>query len=231
MARGPTRSPSRSTAVTFCMARWSAALVAQRPVHRRPRQLHEQRGGHRLQRRLHRRARAPRAGVWRHAARELPAAGSRGRQRNLPRGRRSTPSGSNFTEIKVLLNNQSGWPARMGDSLSFRYYFTLESGVTPEPDLGDCELQPVPAAHRPDAALGQHLLRHRQLHRHEDLSGRTAALQEGSAVPHRELRRVGSEQRLVVHRRVNDAGWTPVLVQRIPVYDNGVRVFGNEPGG
>ena len=26
-------------------------------------------------------------------------------------------------------------------------------------------------------------------------------------------------------------GSTPVLVQRIPVYDNGVRVFGNEPGG
>ena len=26
-------------------------------------------------------------------------------------------------------------------------------------------------------------------------------------------------------------GGTPVLVQRIPVYDNGVRVFGNEPGG
>ena len=40
-------------------------------------------------------------------------------------------SGTNFTEIKVLLNNQSGWPARMGDRLSFRYYFTLESGVTP----------------------------------------------------------------------------------------------------
>ena len=26
-------------------------------------------------------------------------------------------------------------------------------------------------------------------------------------------------------------GGTPALVQRIPLYDNGVRVFGNEPGG
>ena len=74
-------------------------------------------------------------------------------------------SGSNFTEIKALLNNQSGWPARMGDKLSFRYYFTLESGVTPEPDHADRELQPVPGAHGPDAALRQHLLRHRELHR------------------------------------------------------------------
>jgi hypothetical protein len=39
-------------------------------------------------------------------------------------------AGTNFTEIKVMLNNQSGWPARMGDKLSYRYYFTLESGVT-----------------------------------------------------------------------------------------------------
>ena len=43
-------------------------------------------------------------------------------------------SGTNFTEIKVLLNNQSGWPARMGDKLSFRYYFTLESGRDAQPD-------------------------------------------------------------------------------------------------
>jgi endoglucanase len=40
-------------------------------------------------------------------------------------------SGTNFTEIKLYLNNQSGWPARVTDNLSFRYYFTLESGVTP----------------------------------------------------------------------------------------------------
>src|SRR5690606_27804183 len=40
-------------------------------------------------------------------------------------------TGSNFTELRVYLNNRSGWPARMGDKLSFRYYFTLESGVSP----------------------------------------------------------------------------------------------------
>jgi len=38
-------------------------------------------------------------------------------------------TGSNFTEIKALVNNQSGWPARMGDRLSFRYYFTPDSSV------------------------------------------------------------------------------------------------------
>ncbi len=40
-------------------------------------------------------------------------------------------SGTNFTEIKVVLVNKSAWPARMGNQLSFRYFFTLEPGVTP----------------------------------------------------------------------------------------------------
>lgn len=34
-------------------------------------------------------------------------------------------SGTNYTEIKALLNNRSGWPARHGDTLSFRYYVDL----------------------------------------------------------------------------------------------------------
>ncbi len=38
---------------------------------------------------------------------------------------------SNFIEIKALINNQSGWPARPMPNASFRYYFTLDSGETP----------------------------------------------------------------------------------------------------
>ena len=39
--------------------------------------------------------------------------------------------GSTFTEIRSFLNNQSAWPARILDQGTFRYYFTLEPGVTP----------------------------------------------------------------------------------------------------
>jgi endoglucanase len=39
--------------------------------------------------------------------------------------------GSNFIEIKALINNQSGWPARPMPDASFRYYFTLDPGETP----------------------------------------------------------------------------------------------------
>ncbi len=40
-------------------------------------------------------------------------------------------SGSNFTEIKAVFINKTGWPARVTSNLSMRYYFTLEPGVTP----------------------------------------------------------------------------------------------------
>src|SRR5262249_19498179 len=40
-------------------------------------------------------------------------------------------TGSTFTEIKAVIVNKSGWPARVRENLSFRYYFTLEPGVSP----------------------------------------------------------------------------------------------------
>ncbi|MEV0619758.1 glycoside hydrolase family 9 protein [Nonomuraea sp. NPDC050404] len=39
-------------------------------------------------------------------------------------------SGSNFTEIKAIVRNQSAWPARVLSDGSFRYYFTLDGSTT-----------------------------------------------------------------------------------------------------
>jgi endoglucanase len=38
--------------------------------------------------------------------------------------------GTDFIELKVLINNQSAWPARPMPDASFRYYFTLDPGET-----------------------------------------------------------------------------------------------------
>jgi hypothetical protein len=40
-------------------------------------------------------------------------------------------AGTNFTEIRAFVINRSAWPARMLDGGTFRYFFTLEPGVTP----------------------------------------------------------------------------------------------------
>jgi hypothetical protein len=40
-------------------------------------------------------------------------------------------AGQNFTEIRAWVSNRSAWPARILNQGTFRYYFTLEPGVTP----------------------------------------------------------------------------------------------------
>lgn len=39
-------------------------------------------------------------------------------------------SGTNFIEIKAILNNQSGWPARVIENASFRYYMDLSELIS-----------------------------------------------------------------------------------------------------
>jgi len=140
-------------------------------------------------------------------------------------------SGTNFTEIKVLLNNQSGWPARMGDKLSFRYYFTLESGVTPSQitltaNFNQCSAPSGPTLHSGTTyfitinCTGVKIYPGGQQNYRKEVQFRIAS--SGAWDPSNDWSFTGVS---------TTPGSTPVLVQRIPVYDNGVRVFGNEPGG
>ena len=41
-------------------------------------------------------------------------------------------SGTNFTEIRLFVNNKTAWPARVTDKLTLKYFFTVEPGVTPQ---------------------------------------------------------------------------------------------------
>jgi endoglucanase len=140
-------------------------------------------------------------------------------------------SGTNFTEIKVLLNNESGWPARMGDKLSFRYYFTLESGVTPSQitltaNYNQCLAPTGPTLNAGSVyyitvnCTGVKIYPGGQSNYRKEVQFRIAS--SGAWDPSNDWSFTGVSL---------TPGSTPVLVQRIPVYDNGVRVFGNEPGG
>jgi endoglucanase len=138
-------------------------------------------------------------------------------------------SGTNFTELKVMVRNQSGWPARMGDKLSFRYYFTLESGVTPSmitlsSNFSNCL---APTGRR---CLRQHVLRHHQLQRDQDLSG--CQSQSRAEVQFR----IASSGAWDPSNDWSFAGYRPRRVDsRARAAHPGVRqrlrVFGAEPGG
>src|SRR6187455_2553956 len=140
-------------------------------------------------------------------------------------------SGTNFTEIKVLLNNQSGWPARMGDKLSYRYYFTLESGVTASQititaNYNQCLPPNGPTLHSGNIyyvtinCTGVKIYPGGQSNYRKEVQFRIAS--SGAWDPTNDWSYTGVS---------TTPGSTPVLVQRIPVYDNGLRVFGTEPGG
>jgi endoglucanase len=139
-------------------------------------------------------------------------------------------SGTNFTELKVMLRNQSGWPARMGDRLSFRYYFTLESGVTPSmitlsANFNQClpptspTLQSGNVYYVTVSCNGTRIYPGGQSQHRAEVQFRIAS--SGAWDPTNDWSYSGVP---------TTPGTTPVLVQHIPVYDNGVRVFGTEPG-
>ena len=140
-------------------------------------------------------------------------------------------SGTNFTEIKLFVNNQTGWPARVTDRLSFRYYFTLEPGVTPSQisltaNFNQCLAPTGPTQHSGSiyyitvSCLGVKIYPGGQPFFRKEVQFRIAS--SGAWDPSNDWSFTGVG---------TTPGSTPVLVQRIPVYDNGVRVFGNEPGG
>ena len=139
-------------------------------------------------------------------------------------------AGTNFTEFKVMLRNQSGWPARMGDKLSFRYYFTLESGVTPSmitltANFNNCLPPTGPTLFSGNiyyvnvSCSGVKIYPGGQSQSRAEVQFRIAS--SGAWDPTNDWSYAGVSL---------TPGSTPVLVQHVPVYDNGLRVFGAEPG-
>ncbi len=140
-------------------------------------------------------------------------------------------SGSNFTELRVYINNRSGWPARMGDRLSFRYYFTLEPGVAVNQislnaNYNQCLSPSGPTLHSGSTyyvtidCTGVKIYPGGQQHYRKEVQFRIAS--SGAWDPTNDWSFTGV---------ATTPGSTPVQVDRLPVYDAGALVFGSEPGG
>lgn len=140
-------------------------------------------------------------------------------------------AGTNFTEIRAFVVNRSAWPARMLERGTFRYFFNLEPGVTPS-----------------------------QISVNNNFSqcggGVTGPVQWSGNTYYVQINCLGtkifpggqSEHRREVQFRISSSGaWNPsddhsfqglagvtggqvVKTNRIVLYDNGVRIWGTEPG-
>jgi hypothetical protein len=141
--------------------------------------------------------------------------------------------GSDFVEIKTWVVNKSGWPARMGDKLKFRYYFNLDNGapasaVVTTFNYNQCNTT-TPVAVPVSGTLA---------YVEVDCTGKKiypGGQQWWKAEVQFRMRTAG-----YAWDNSNDPsfkgvgtvqGSEPIKVSDIPLYDNGVKVWGNVPGG
>jgi endoglucanase len=141
-------------------------------------------------------------------------------------------AGTDFVELKVYVVNKSGWPARMGDKLSFRYYFTLDAGATASAiklssGYNQCNAPTAPVQvsgslyYLPIDCTGVKIYPGGQQYWRKEVQFRITT--SGVAWDN------GNDWS---YTGVSTTpGSTPVKVTNIPLYDNGVKVWGTEAGG
>ncbi|KAB8145977.1 endoglucanase [Chloroflexia bacterium SDU3-3] len=145
-------------------------------------------------------------------------------------------SSTKFTEVKALIINKSGWPARMLDKASFRYYFTLEPGVTPSQITVSSGYSQCTSISGPTQYAGS------IYYVTVDCAGQKI-YPGGQSAHKREVQfriAIPDGNTTATWDPTNDwsyagipttSGATPVKVSNIVLYDNGVKVWGNEPSG
>ena len=136
---------------------------------------------------------------------------------------------TSFTEVKMYVKNVSGWPARNMNQGTIRYFFTLESGVTPAMIAVSTNYSQCGSATGPTQWSGNIY--------YVTISCVGYNIYPGGQEEYR---------REIQFRITSSGGWdssndwsstdigasgtTPVLVNNMVLYDNGVKVWGNEPG-
>ncbi|MFZ5988266.1 MAG: glycoside hydrolase family 48 protein [Bacillota bacterium] len=143
-------------------------------------------------------------------------------------------SGNNFIEIKAVLNNRAGWPARVGDNLSFRYYMDLSEVISAGKSASDIKAS---ASYNQGAKIsGIKQYKGNVYYVTVDFSG-TKIFPGGQSEHKKEIQlRISSPEGTSFDPQ-NDYSYkglsanSLVKSQCIPVYDKGVLVWGKEPNG
>lgn len=145
-------------------------------------------------------------------------------------------SSSNYVEIKALLYNESGWPARMGDKLSYKYFIDISEAVNAGYSANDFTV----GSNYNDGATLSGLLPWDEANNiyyvNVDFSG-TKIYPGGKSACKKEVQFRITAPNSNAWDNTNDYSFTglqsgtPVKTVYIPVYNDEEKIFGSEPDG
>ncbi len=145
-------------------------------------------------------------------------------------------TGTTYTEVKALANNRSGWPARVTDKLSLRYYVDLSEVIAAGRSAADIKV----SSNYADGGVARGLVRcgtSNLYYASGDFSG-TKIYPGGQSAYKKEIQiRIAAPDSTTFWNPVNDPsytglgapGSTAVKVANITLYDDGRKIWGNEP--
>lgn len=147
-------------------------------------------------------------------------------------------SGPNFCEIKAVLNNKTGWPARVTDKLSFKYFIDISEFVSKGYSAKDITVKTGYTTGGTASQLIPYNAAKNIYYVNVDFTG-TKIYPGGQSDYKKEVQfRMSGPENVNIWDNSNDfsyqgitttPGDTPVETKNISVYDAGVKVFGNEP--
>jgi len=144
-------------------------------------------------------------------------------------------SGSNFIEIKAVINNKSAWPARMCENLSFNYYMDLSEVINSSHSASDIK---VSANYNQGSKVTElKTFKGNIYYVTVDFTG-TKIFPGGQSDYKKEVQfRISAPQGTSYFDSNNDFSFkglksdSIVKTKYIPVYDKGKLIYGTEPDG
>ncbi|MCL6590510.1 MAG: glycoside hydrolase family 9 protein [Firmicutes bacterium] len=146
-------------------------------------------------------------------------------------------SGTNFTEIKALCNNRSGWPARLVKNLSFRYYMDLTELFNAGYTTSNLKISTNYVEFPATITLNQHSGNIYYLN--VAFNDGTSIYPGGQSQYAGEIQvRISAPDQTSFWDPTNDpsykglpSGGSTVKTANIPVFDGTTKLYGNVPGG
>lgn len=149
-------------------------------------------------------------------------------------------SGSNFVEIRALLNNRTGWPARTSNQMSFNYYVDLSEAIAA--GYGPEDITVTAGGYNQGgtvSALQPYDEANHIYYTKVDFTG-TLIYPGGQSAYRKEIQfRIEAPLNTNFWNNENDfsfqgvaaGGAAPMKIAHIPVFDAGIHVYGELPPG